>query len=437
MLAYPLVALIALAAPGARPDAGARLLEDGSVVLLEGDGSALVSVPGLQRFASSSSAVKVTQVGSDRLALRAEALGGTQLDAWVDGGAHLRARVFVRLPKAHPDLGIDFLPLTHAADVQVRELADRGTVIRARLDSVEDAVALEILAEAHPRLVVLAGLRSSRVDQAVSALNAGLPAGLRAVWAGDRVVLRGEAEPDVKRAAEKRIDTHLGLLVNAVRAGRIFLEADAELDRPRMRLSVGAQNVLTVPGLSRVGVGDPAIANVEQLGPDQVLVVGVGEGSTWVQAWARDGSVQRYWTTVEAYDGCYILDASLGALLPRRREVRLEVVGDRLLVAGRISSVEQALATADVLRAFPNIMLLDPPREDVLEAQTRAVNAALVRSGVSTLHAVRTGLKLWFDGPPRELSDLAIAQGWADALFEPFARLPRKLSLPTTWPARP
>ena len=54
-------------------------------------------------------------------------------------------------------------------------------------------------------------------------------------------------------------------------------------------VSVGAQKIITVPGLSRVAVADAAVAEVKTLPGNQLLIVGSAEGKTSLQMWKTSG----------------------------------------------------------------------------------------------------------------------------------------------------
>jgi Flp pilus assembly secretin CpaC len=64
-----------------------------------------------------------------------------------------------------------------------------------------------------------------------------------------------------------------------------------------LTLKRGAKHVLTVPGLSRVAVGDPDVADVETTGEDSVQVTARKKGQTTLMTWGTGGK-RRAWTVV-------------------------------------------------------------------------------------------------------------------------------------------
>src|SRR5262249_20297203 len=79
-------------------------------------------------------------------------------------------------------------------------------------------------------------------------------------------------------------------------------------------LAVGMQKPLTISGLTRVYVANPAVADVKHLGGNQILVIGVGEGKTTLLATQASGEKLQYTVTVKRQDPTKIV-AELRKLL--------------------------------------------------------------------------------------------------------------------------
>ncbi|MGC4116954.1 MAG: AgmX/PglI C-terminal domain-containing protein [Myxococcales bacterium] len=57
-------------------------------------------------------------------------------------------------------------------------------------------------------------------------------------------------------------------------------------------LGVGGQKVVNIPGIARIAIGDPSVADVKPLGSTQVLIQGAQEGVTTLLVWKADGTRQ-------------------------------------------------------------------------------------------------------------------------------------------------
>ncbi|HEY3448880.1 MAG TPA: pilus assembly protein N-terminal domain-containing protein [Myxococcales bacterium] len=65
-------------------------------------------------------------------------------------------------------------------------------------------------------------------------------------------------------------------------------------DGTTLKLKPNAERVLTVPGLARIAVGDPEVADVRPKGASEVAIRGLIEGRTEVLVWTSKGNRFRY-----------------------------------------------------------------------------------------------------------------------------------------------
>jgi pilus assembly protein CpaC len=96
----------------------------------------------------------------------------------------------------------------------------------------------------------------------------------------------------------------LGMLVAglAITAGSPAVAGDREQevtevkirDSETLRIRIGHQKSLMVSGLKRVAVGDPKVVDVTVLDGREILVTGVGEGTTSLIIWTKKGPALSY-----------------------------------------------------------------------------------------------------------------------------------------------
>ena len=79
----------------------------------------------------------------------------------------------------------------------------------------------------------------------------------------------------------------------AVLAMVLALPASSQ-DGGNIALGVGTQKVLTVPGIQRVAIGDPNVADVKTIGNNQLLIIGSTEGKTTLLVWKTSGQRVSY-----------------------------------------------------------------------------------------------------------------------------------------------
>ena len=116
----------------------------------------------------------------------------------------------------------------------------------------------------------LAGCSSSECERLATVLQ-------RASTLANRVKNLSDGERADLLGADQELK--LGELPSAVALG---LDGhDPEL----VVLEVGMEREMTVPGLTKVAIGDPGIADVHALGDSKILITGVSEGKTTMLAW--------------------------------------------------------------------------------------------------------------------------------------------------------
>ncbi|RYZ35869.1 MAG: hypothetical protein EOO71_33900 [Myxococcaceae bacterium] len=71
-------------------------------------------------------------------------------------------------------------------------------------------------------------------------------------------------------------------------------KVDAPAADETLTVKKGAKRTLTVPGLSRVALGDPSIADVETTGADGVRISGLAVGKTTLIVWDNAGKRRTY-----------------------------------------------------------------------------------------------------------------------------------------------
>jgi len=111
---------------------------------------------------------------------------------------------------------------------------------------------------------------------------------------------------------------------------------------------VGESTIVKPPWATvRVAVTDPAIANVQVLTPDQVLLQGLKVGTTDLIIWSEDERQVRQWKVQVRLDTASF-KAKLDELFP---DTTLEVnqSGEALIVTGLLRSTEQAAQLHDLL----------------------------------------------------------------------------------------
>jgi len=179
----------------------------------------------------------------------------------------------------------------------------------------------------------------------------------------------------------------MGLLIPRQLTGqRILTEPEAAISLAR-----GTSALIDYPGeLTRVSVADPSVAEAVVLSPQEVLLNGIGLGSTSLLLWDSAGGRRLY--SVEVTADVRALQRYLGLLFPDE-EIEVSAQGNTVMVSGRVSNdfvarraIELAQGTGAVI--LDNIQT-PAPAQILLEVRFAEVSRdALERLGNNLIRVV-------------------------------------------------
>lgn len=124
-----------------------------------------------------------------------------------------------------------------------------------------------------------------------------------------------------------------------------------------IKVVIGDSEVIKFDGLKRVIVGDGSIISVKSLGSDTVLVAAKKAGTTTLLLWGRTASPSRVVVNVTE-EGAEALQRDLRGALGQGSQIRVDRVGDRLVVSGAPESPEEARQVAALVDKNPRVVNL-------------------------------------------------------------------------------
>jgi len=171
----------------------------------------------------------------------------------------------------------------------------------------------------------------------------------------------------------------MGLMIpNQVHGQRILTEPESAISIAR-----GTSALIDYPGeLTRVSVADPAVAEAVVLSPQEVLLNGIGLGSTSLFLWDSAGSRRLYSVEVTADVGT--LQRYLDLLFPDE-DIQVSAQGNTVIVSGRVSDAFVARRAIELAQGT-GAMILDnletpAPSQILLEVRFAEVS----RNALETL----------------------------------------------------
>ena len=181
--------------------------------------------------------------------------------------------------------------------------------------------------------------------------------------------------------------------------------AASQEDAANITLGQGIQKVITVPGISRIAIGNPSVVDVTPLGANSLILLGQTEGRTTLMIWKSNGSRLSYMVSVHKKDPDKIIE-EIKDILGDRDGLSLRKVGDRIILEGDALTAEDADFAARVANLYPqvvNFVRISPNAKRLL---ANSINAALQRAGLKNVQVSVVGNTILIEGSVESQQDL-------------------------------
>jgi pilus assembly protein CpaC len=189
-------------------------------------------------------------------------------------------------------------------------------------------------------------------------------------------------------------------------------------EEPTVRLAPGEQRVLDFPGIRRVAVAAPNVADVKVIGKTQLLVIAQRRGRTALTVWTDTQQLQR--TLVVELPRAEELARELKAFGFSSLDVR--TVGDRLVVDGSVDSLQDMRTLRSLVAGNSSVTILVRVDAKVIHAAltttAEQINTALKRGGIVTARAGVVGQRIVLEGSVSDEAERDKAQRIADSFYE-------------------
>lgn len=180
-----------------------------------------------------------------------------------------------------------------------------------------------------------------------------------------------------------------------------------------LRLTPGGQEVLRLPGLTRVAVGKEEIVDVKALNNGEVLLVGKQKGRTTLTLWVN-GRVTSRAVVVDDGRSSELARMVHDAVSPG---LKVEEYNGRFVVDGVVDSVEDLERLKAIVAGEANVTLLVTLNPRVLPVVAEMITTQLQREGLKTARAICVGGKIFLEGSVADQAESQKAQLIADAIY--------------------
>jgi pilus assembly protein CpaC len=191
----------------------------------------------------------------------------------------------------------------------------------------------------------------------------------------------------------------------------------AAQDGTTISLGVGTQKVLPVPGLNKIAVGDPGVADVKTIGNNQLLLIGVGEGKTTLLIWKTNGQLLKYLVAVRKQDPNEVI-TEIRKLLGDIEGVSVRMVGDRIYLDGQAYTTQDADRIEQVVGLYTNVKSFVKVAPNAKKLVAQNLNAAFQKAGLRNVQANVVGSTIFLEGSVESQQDLQKAELITKAIGE-------------------
>jgi pilus assembly protein CpaC len=172
-----------------------------------------------------------------------------------------------------------------------------------------------------------------------------------------------------------------------------------------INLGVGTQKVITVPGTTRIALGDPNVAEVKAIGNNQILISGSSEGRTTLLVWKSSGQRVSYLVTVRRQDPNEVI-SEIKKLLGEIEGVSVRMVGDRVYLDGQAYTSGDAERIEQVVSLYPNVKSFVKVAPNAKKLVAQNLTAAFQKAGLRNVQVNVVGSTIFLEGSVESQQDL-------------------------------
>ncbi len=180
-----------------------------------------------------------------------------------------------------------------------------------------------------------------------------------------------------------------------------------------LRLAPGTQEVLKVPGVSKVALGNEDIADVRPTGKGELLLLGKQKGRTSLMLWTPSGILHR---TIVVDDGSRTeLERMVHDLVSPG--LRVESYNGVTVIDGTLDSMEELARLRALVGSDSNVRILARMNPRVLPIVAEQISNAFRKQGLKDARATCVGQRIFLEGSVADEQELKKALLIADAYY--------------------
>jgi pilus assembly protein CpaC len=188
----------------------------------------------------------------------------------------------------------------------------------------------------------------------------------------------------------------------------LLVAANAYGSSETIQMVRGQQRLLQHPGVTRIAIANPNVADVKVVSAGQILVTATGDGRTELTVW-RNSRIIKYQVTVSTQDP-KMLKREIERILGYRKSTKIRIVNHQVHISGVVQSLKMLEAAETLAQRYAqveNMLTLDPSTH-VQTAQT--INQKLRKLNLKGARATVVGKSIFLEGRVDNNADLQKAE---------------------------
>ena len=192
-------------------------------------------------------------------------------------------------------------------------------------------------------------------------------------------------------------------------AGVLALRPARADDGSQLTLGLGAQKTIAVPGVARIQILDPSVADVKVVGTQQILVLARKEGRTTLLVWKSSGQRLTYLISIKKQDPNEVM-AEIRKLLGEMEGVSVRMVGDRIYLDGHAYTSADADRIEEILGLYPSVKSFVKIAPNTKRLVAQNLNANFDKAGLKNVEATVVGSTVFLEGSVESQQEMQKAE---------------------------
>ena len=184
-----------------------------------------------------------------------------------------------------------------------------------------------------------------------------------------------------------------------------------------LTLGLGAQKSIAVPGVSRIQILDPSIADVKVIESGRIAILARKEGRTTLLVWKGSGQQLSYSVSVKRQDPHEVI-AELRKLLGEMEGISVRMVGDRIYLDGQAYTAADADRIEEILALYPAVKSFVKISPSTKRLVAQNLNASFQKAGLRNAEATVVGSSVFLEGSVESEQELHKAELITKAMGE-------------------